>query len=336
MTAANYQFRLFNSKTLELLHDVVDFQSVWWHRKELELGEFEIEFNMESVNLDAAVVEFDTLLFDVRRDTGSGLVPEFSGIVQEPQWNAITRMWKLGGYDLKWYLGGRETRPASTVGDVAETAMRSLVQTHLITPGSGRDLNTELDGIDFVLAPTGAPVGDIVNYTARDENLLTVLALLGRIGNVTHDVTIRRDGGGTYVGYQYAVSAPVDSTVEGSGNRVVFSTSWADVGEMTLDHNRRGVQNALNMLSTGSDASRQSTPVQDDDDIAMHYRREGHVDGRVQTGSALIDVGAMQIAYQIAAAKQCTVKPLITGPWLYRTDYDVGHDVTLDLREVNE
>ena len=95
--------------------------------------------------------------------------------------------------------------------------------------------------------------------------------------------------------------------------------------------------NILYVLGAGTGLSRTVREVRDTANILDGFRREGSIDARAgSTNDELDDAGNVAIAESIADTRTATMDPLTVGPTVYRTDFDLGDDVTVDFMDISE
>jgi hypothetical protein len=314
------------------------FKSLQWWRRPVKAGAFSISVHKDDV--DSAILPYlqpglpEDAVFELLRDK----VSRFAGHVEQPEYDAITQLWKLQGPDLKgFWLANREINVDGSdfdaqTGIVAETAMIHYVEDHLTAPtDSDRDVNGELDGITFTAQGTHG-FGATVDKNARWENLLAVLEELALKGNVIHDVVLLPNG----TGYQYQVSEPIDATVTSGDTPVVFSVARDNVGEAVYVRDNRRIANAVYVLGSGAGAARTVLEVTDSASITASFRRERHVDARQAEAVAdkLQMAGDRVIDESLLKALTARMTPLNLEPTIIHRDWDIGYDVTVDFNVV--
>jgi hypothetical protein len=328
---AEYNLRFRNPRTLAWLGEMPRYKSAIWTRRPVLAGSFSLAVHKDDI---AAAVIPEGAIFEVLRDNTF----EFAGVLEQPEYDAITQMWKLSGPDLKgFWLKTREINPGASefdaqLGIAAQTAMIHYVTDHLTAPtDSDRDVNGELTGIDFTCRGT-AGLGSTVYKNARWENLLSVLAELALEGDLIHDVVLKP----YHTGYEYQVSAPTDATEDGGGTPVVFSVSRDNVGEAVYVRDMRRIVNACYALGSGTGAARTVREVKDTTSVTNDFRREGHVDARAAgADSDRLDMaGNGVISQSLLNAQTARMSPLNIEPTLYRRDWDIGYDVTVDFNVI--
>ncbi len=328
---AEYTLQFRNPRTLAVLGQMPFFKSLQWWRRPVKAGAFSISVHKDDI--DPAVIPEDAI-FELQRDNEA----EFAGVLDFPEYDAIMQTWKLQGPDLKgFWLRNREINVDGAAFDtqsgvVAEMAMKHYVEDHLTAPSDAtRDVNAELDGITFDIEGTHG-FGNTVDKNARWENLLAVLSALALKGNVIHDVVLKPGD----TGYQYQVSEPVDATVTSGDTPVVFSVSRDNVGEAVYVRDKRRISNAVSVLGSGVGAARTVREVTDAASITADFRRESHVDARQAEADAdsLEMAGDRVIDQSLLNAQTARITPLNLEPTVYRRDWDIGYDVTIDFNVI--
>lgn len=330
---SEYVVLIRDPRTLALQGEVSRYQALHWVRRDLELGEFELSVatrDLPSVDLIAR-----NMLIEIRRDGQA----EFAGLIRgQRKYDAIAQTWTVGGPDLRWFLSKRLIVPVNgqefdSVSLVpAETAMLHYVTAHLGSPtDSRRALVSALSGLSFVVQ-TDSGRGAQVSFNGRFANLLTgCLVPLARSGDLLHELSLLP----SYAGYQYAISLPVDATATTGAVPVIFSTGWGDVGQLTYDEDYSGVNNAVYVLGQGQGAARACVLVWEDQSVASDFWCESSLDSRNNADvAAMVLDGETAIQQALDAAIRLDAEPLIVGPNLYRSQWDVGSDVTLQIPEV--
>jgi hypothetical protein len=335
---ADYTLQFRDPRTLVLLAQMPFFKSLQWWRRPVKAGAFSISVHKDDV--DADILPYfqpglpEDVVFELLRDN----VFEFGGVVEQPEYDAITQMWKLSGPDLKgFWLASREINVDGSdfdtqAGVVAETAMIHYVEDHLTAPSdASRNVNEQLDGITFTARGTQG-FGATVDKQARWENLLAVLEELALKGNVLHDVVLKPNG----TGYEYQVREPIDATVTSGDTPIVFSVSRDNVGEAVYVRDNRRIANVVYALGSGTGAARTVREVTDAASIAASFRRERHVDARQAEADndALDMAGDRVIDDSLRAALTARMAPLNLEPTIYPDDFDIGYDVTIDFNVV--
>lgn len=321
--------RFRNSRTLALFGNMPKYESVQWWRRAVDAGEFSIDVNRQQID----VSDIPRLaVFEIMRDN----VPEFAGVVENREYDALTQTWTLSGRDLKgFWLSSRQIDPGfadeiefdDQLAIPAETAMKHYVTDHLVAPiVVARTVDDELTGIDFTVEGTHG-FGEDVHKNARWENLLSVLIELAHKGVLLHDV-VMKDG---YTGYEYRVSEPVDATESTGATPVIFSVSSDNVGEAVYVEQYSNIVNAMYVMGSGSGATRTIREVDDQTSIDADFRREGHIDGRqAEDDNDRLDmVGAVAILRSLVDARTARMQPLNLDPTRYRSEWDLGHEVTV-------
>jgi hypothetical protein len=328
---AEYTLQFRNPRTLEVLGQMPFFKSLQWWRRPVKAGAFSISVHKDDI--DPSVIPEDAI-FELKRDNEA----EFAGVLDFPEYDAITQTWELKGPDLKgFWLSKREINVDGAnfdtqSGVVAETAMKHYVEDHLTAPSdSDRDVNAELTGITFDVEGTHG-FGNTVDFNGRWQNLLSVLAELALKGNVIHDVVLK--AGDT--GYQYQVSEPIDATVTSGDTPVVFSVSRDNVGEAVYVRDKRRISNAVYVLGSGTGGARTVREVKDAASITADFRRESHIDARQAEADAdsLDMAGERVIAQSLLNAQTGRMMPLNLEPTVYRRDWDIGYEVTIDFNVI--
>lgn len=327
----DYNLRFRNPRTLALLGNMPKYESAQWWRRAVEAGEFAVEVNRQQID----VSDIPRLaVFEIMRDN----VFEFGGIVENREYDALTRTWTLSGRDLKgFWLSSRQTDPGASefdtqTGTPAETAMKHYVTDHLVAPiVTARTVDDELDGIITFTVEGTHGFGTSIDKNARWENLLAVTNELAYKGGVLHDVVMKNG----YTGYEYRVSEPVDATEDGGGTPVIFSVSQDNVGEAVYVEQYASLVNAMYALGSGSGATRTVREVDDTVSIAADFRREGHVDGRqADTNDKLDMIAAGAILQSLRDARTARMEPLNLDPARYRDEWDLGDEITVDFNVI--
>lgn len=330
---AEYTLQFRNPRTLAVLGQLPFFKSLQWWRRPVKAGAFSISVHKDDV--DPSVIP-EGAIFELKRDNDA----EFVGVLDFPEYDAITQTWKLQGPDLKgFWLSKREINPGASefdtqTGTRAETAMKLYVQNHLTAPtDSDRDVNAELTGITFDIEGVhGSGFGDTIDKNARWENLLSVLSELALKGDVIHDVVLKPGD----TGYQYQVSEPVDATVTSGDTPIVFSVSRDNVGEAVYVRDKRRILNAVYVLGSGVGAARTVREVTDATSITADFRRESHTDARQAEADAdsLDMAGERVIAQSLLNAQLARMMPLNLEPEVIHRNWDIGWDVTIDFNVI--
>lgn len=214
----------------------------------------------------------------------------------------------------------------------AETAAKHYVANNLTSPSdSARNVNSELS-CTFSIESDGLR-GETVTWNGRWENLFTgTLVQICEAGEIWHDVGFLDD----YAGYQYLCHDYIDATEETGTVPVVFSTRWQNVGTLSYSEEFLAVVNAIYALGAGEGAGRFYRQIISSDSIADDFRRELAIDSRDSTSADLLDQdGLVMIACSLSSSIRLDCQPLTVGNTLYREDWDLGHDVTLSLSDID-
>lgn len=329
--AVEYTILLRDPRTLALLGELPHYIGARWTRSDVEQGSMQLTVHRRSV--DATLIARNTIV-EVRRDGAS----EFAGMIRALEFDALADVWTLSGPCLKWWLAGRQLRPAagqeydSQAAVAAESAMKHYVADHLTAPvDASRNVNAELSGITFDIEPDQGR-GATVSFNGRYVNLFSgCLSPLATAGELLHDVVLQD----AYAGYRYQVSVPVDATRATGVEPVVFSAGWDNVGKLVYREDYTTAVNAISVLGQGTGALRTVREVTDAASIASDFRRETSADSRNNATNAALDQdGAAVLARALAETIQIDAEPLPVGPTLYREAWDLGYDVTLAIPEI--
>ena len=319
---------LFHRNPAQEILAVRPFTRLEWSRRFVGGGVFRLDLPLEH---GAAVACGDIL--DVELDGRS----EFSGIVQHrslrygPQHQPL---WRVEGVDLSWWLHQRVIiRPAGQshdeqLGVAAESAIRHYIDAHLLNP---TDTERTIP-VAATLAPANAPLlGPTISLRARYNNLgkeVERIALRAGIG-----LRVERDAAGAI---SMGVVGGRDRTV-GSGQPVIFSPALGTVETLTYTESGVRNRNTIVVLGSGTGAARLVETVGDAADVALRGRRELALDARTATTSAAAtDAGEAELARQAAERRRVEARPAQAGSQTYRTDWDVGDLVTLDLPDIGQ
>lgn len=321
-----------DQRTLELerLIDPKIIRRASWTRRDLEIGEWRLELPRRSISATAIA---RNKLLEVRRN-GSR---EFVGVILDRQLDRLGEVWTIGGPDLKDWLRRRVAglAAADARSGAAETVAKGYVEDNL---GPSADFvrrgSTELLEARTWTVEANSGRGETVSYSALRNWLDAVLVDVCRKGNVWHDV-ILAGSSEPADGYEYVIYEPVDATIGAGGTP--FSVRFDNVGQLRYAEDYRRTTNYLYVLGDGEAGSRAYREVQDASSVASDFRREGMFDGRNATTDAqLDDLGAAEIARQLAASITVDAQPLITSPnAVYREDWDIGYDVTVSIPDVS-
>jgi len=244
---------------------------------------------------------------------------------------------RLEGLDLTWWLHQRIIVPPTGSShdeqlDVpAETAIRHYLADHLIAP---------LDPTRAIALPADLepahdpPLGPHVTVRARYVNLarqlqrLAVQANLGLHAERLPDGTVR-----------FGVSPQVDRTASSaqpiSAQPVVFSPETGTTVNLGFVKNSIRSRNTIYVLGEGSAETRLLEVVKDDTDILQHETREMALDARdASTSAAATDAGQAELASQANDRVRLEVQPSPLSPVAYRTHWDLGDIVTVDLPDL--
>lgn len=328
---ASFSIYLRNARNLALIGEVSFFEHFSYTRRAFVTGAFRFDVRHDAIDPDAIA---RNRLVVVRRNGQ----PEFRGIIRRRVYNATTRTWTLTGPCLKWWLSRRVIKPAAdashdSVASVpAETAMTGYVERHLTAPAdSERDVNGELDGITFDVAPSEAR-GMLTTYNGRFVNLLTgCLQQIATSAGLLFDVVLQPQN----LGYRFEVSAPRDATWSTGSEPVVFSLDHLNVAELVYTEDATSLTNAVYVLGQGQGAERAVTEVFDQDSIDDDFRSEVAADSRNNaTEAALEQDGAAVMGRSMEQLLQVTMQPLLVSPTEYRSAWDLGTDVTVVIPEL--
>ncbi len=314
-------------KTLDVLGEIPHYIDLTWTRKDVDAGHFALTIHRDVV--DQSLLERN-LLLEVLRDSTF----EFAGVIRRRRINSVSNIWTLAGPDLKGFFLGRRNVAISAEdaqnGVIAETALKHYVDANG-GPGAAaaRRFATELDTATWAIEADQARGGS-VDFTVIRKNLLKgALIPVARSGDVIHDIILLADRSG----YEYQVSLPTDATV--ASGAVPFSVSWDNVSELIYDEDMEDLRNAISVLGAGSGGSRTIREVTDAASIVEDFRSEGFTDARDATTNDQLDlVGQTEIADRIRESISTNAQPLQQGPSEYRTDWDVGWDVTIAIAEL--
>jgi len=326
-----YVLRIRNPRTLRLVAVIGVYGSMSWTRRSVEAGDF-------SLAVPAAHIVADDLqhpnLIEVLRDGET----EFVGVMQHCAYDATKEEWTISGQDIKgFWLSARITHPgdeefAAQVNVPAEMAMKHYLAANLTEPADPlRDVHAELEA-GFTVESDLAR-GATVNYNTRWRPLLDVLNELAEMGGLTHDVLLQGAGAVPY--YEYVVRERRDATATG-GTPVIFSvTRFSNVAEAEYVRDALRLTNACYALGAGEGVARDRREVVDEQSIASSFRRESVIDARqADTVSKLEEAATLAIAQSLRDMVSARMQPLLVGPTLYRAQWDVGDDVTLEFAAI--
>lgn len=329
---AEYIVRIRSAKTLKIAAFIGVYSSASWTRRSVGAGDFSLV--VPGAEVDAAAIAQHRLV-EVVRDGAH----EFAGIIQHRVYDGATEQWTLSGQDIKgFWLSGRVTHPGASEFDTqtavpAETAMKHYVNAHLVAPSDAtRDVNAELD-VGFTVEADVAR-GTTVNYNARWRPLLEVLNELAEMGGLTHDVILQ--GSAATAAYQYVVRERRDATAGTGAVPVIFSVvRHRNAAEAQYTEDGLRMTNACYALGTGEGAARALREVTDSDSLDSGFRRESVIDVRQGDTNAKLDEAAtLAIAQSLRDMVAATMQPLLVGATLYRDQWDVGDDVTLEFADI--
>ncbi len=329
---AEYRILLRDPRSLQLIEELPTWRTAIWTRRHVAAGNFQLFVDAGQVN--AASTKKDTIV-EVKRDGAH----EFAGVICYRHYDSDRRIWSLAGHDLKgWFFGGRQVIPASgqefdaQTAVVAETAVLHYIDTHLVNPtDTDRAISGELTTTFNVAADQAR--GSTISHNARYAPLLATVEQVALAGGLIHDMTISVQDT-----YEYSIALPADRTEATGSVPVIFSVQGFDnVAQSIYIEDCVRLANMLYVLGTGTGSSRTVREVKDASNILDGFRREGSIDARAaSTNAELDDAGNVAIAESIADTRTATMEPLTVGPTVYRTDFDVGDDVTVDFRDISE
>lgn len=325
-----YEFLIRNPRTFALLGELppADIESAQWSRHQYRPGEWRLTIPRVAADRAAAAAGVDLLseqnMLEILRD---GAV-EFQGYILTDALDRENVARTVGGYCLRDWLGRRYigSGAAEEASGVGETELKALVTAHL---GSGaaanRQATGELLGGKTFTVEADAGRGAVVAYKAQRRVLSDVLADICEQAGLLHDVVL------TSAGLEYRVSEPTDATQGTSGS--AWSVALDNTDGIGWQVDRRAIANALYVAGTGSGDTRTVRTVRDETSIAQHFLREGVLNVPAATSNDQLDaMGAAEIARQDQAAISALVQPIKTSLTArYRTDWDVGWDITVDL-----
>ena len=330
---ATYTFLIRDPFTLAILGELPNAEGTWT-RRVVEAGVYSLAVNRQTVADPSLLV--GPKLIDIRRD---GAV-EFVGVLTadelgNPSLGRRGETWVVEGQDLKWFLAGRDVVDGvnyDAVTDVAaETAMLGYVARHLTAPSdTTRDINGELDGITFDLAGDLGR-GALVTANHRMEPLTTVLSGLAAEGGLWHEV-VYQDAD---AGYRYAVRAYQDRT-DGSADPFLLGLSWENVESLMVRRDIGGVANRVSVLATDSSGVEFVRTVNDAASQAQHFIRERSLSGSGDATNDTADAeGIALINETLAGTITIDAQPFPGPNGEYRTDYDLGDDVTVVVPDID-
>lgn len=329
-----YQFLSLAPRTLTFTGEIrpQDILRARWTRRDLEPGSFEITVpRLKYADTAGLATIAEHQVLRVLRD---GVV-EFEGVIQKRVLDRLANTWVLSGPDLLGFFLRRRVVGATAAvakSGAAETVAKAYVDENggPSTSDATRKFSAELTALTFTVATSGGS-GATVDYNARRQYLDQVVANVLREGDLNHKLTIDTDLGG----YTYATFAVVDRTVGTGGTPL--SVGWDNVEALTYIENLSSVINFLYVAGDGSGDARNVTEVSDASSIATDFRREGVIDARyADTAQRRTDFGNAELARQLEIARSVSVQPLRSSANArYRTDWDVGDDITVAIPAVS-
>ena len=331
---SDYVLRVRDPRTLKLVAMLPQYDGVTWTRRDLEAGSFQLDIFLDQLD-DVADVARNNILEVVRDGTF-----EFAGVIRRSAYSALDRKFVLSGPDIKgFWLANREIDPGASEFDVqsgvvGETAMIHYVNDHLIAPSdSTRKMANELTSPITATARATAGKGSSVDFNARWENLLKLLVEIGERADLTHDIVISPN----FTGYEYQVSVPTDATQDTGTTPIIFSVQWDNVGDNDYEENYLRVANAVFVLADGTGTGRTVREVKDTTSITDDFRVEAHMDARQADSTARQDEqGNLKIARLLADAITAKATPLTVADEAYRTDWDLGYDVSIAFNDIGK
>lgn len=310
---SEYEFHVRSARTLDYLGELHPRDVIaTWTRRDVAGGSFSL--SVPRVGTDAALTAAHNLV-EVRRD---GAI-EFQGLIELREVDALAKRWTLGGPDLLgfWprnrYVG---LTAADNRAGGAEDVLLDYVTDRLA------DVGAELDGISWHVSPSSGR-GAAVEITATRRLLSAVVEEIARAGAILPTLATLPD----YTGYLFAVEGVRDATT--AAGAVPFAVDWDNVEKLAFRESYQHV-NDLYVFGDGSGDTRNYTRVYDPDLVFRDYRREGVLDARhATTAGARTAIGELELTRQDQTIVTVAAKPFRAGGLArYRTDWDVGWDVT--------
>lgn len=345
-----YTVRIRNPSTLALVADLPRYESLQWTRRPVEEGRFTLVIDHD--DLPGGLTDIDTNnIVEIKRDT----VFEFAGAIETQEYDAANKHWKVGGRDLKaFWLSKRVIDPVeipepppdavivvefdSVTNVAAETAIIYYINNHLVSPHYGpegysqqRAIGNEIS-VSFLM-PMDAKRGPNVSFDGRYQNLFDVVSDFVERADLLHEVVITSGDD-----YQYRLRTRRDATRTTGAVPVVFSTTaHANVAHPVYREQVTKLHNFIYVMGEGSGQFRNVSYVKDAASISADFRREVAIDARDATSvQAREFVGELEIARGQLDRRGASVEPLLIGPNLYRSAWDLGDDVTLSFDEIGK
>lgn len=335
---ALYQITIRNGGTLDLLAEIGRYSHLSYTRAELEAGAFTLVMTLDdwlTYKSDTGSDPFTARnVVEVRRDSGAGFEPEFTGLILRRKYDAMKRMWAFEGQSLLGLLAMARIVPpegqqydVQAAGVAGETAMKHYTADHFAARIAGGLFTTASFAV--VESQGRGDAATYQGYNGRFQSVLEATVEIGRAAKLLHRVVLNDD----YTGYRYEVYVPVDKTV-GSEAPVIFSREFMAT-ELRYEQSYAGLVNTIYTLGAGSGASRAALLVSDATSIGLAGRREGYIDARdADTDGKLTSAAQAELAARLAESETVMAQASLTGPWQYRRDYDLGDEVTVALPEI--
>lgn len=334
-TTPAYEFRLIDPTTLTngglTQYAELDPRDVTGYWIRTDVGGSSFSFTLPFSELDTASGRKYTratlrrhAYLEIRRNG----VQEFVGVLERCEYAADLRQWTIAGPDLTAHLLGMRvvapTAPYSPNGP-CETVIKDRV-TNLL--GSGAAAAQQIgSGVLFACPFTveaDSARGLTVQLQAQRLSLLQFAQQVCRDGHMLPQMVLASD----YSGIQFQTAVPANHT--STNGAVPFAVSWANVEMLKFIEDYSQFKNHYYVAADGVGAARNVAEIEDASSVANHGRREGVIDAPYATSSAgRTDVGNLQIAQNELALIAIDAVPLRSANNAqYRTDWDVGWDVT--------
>ncbi len=318
MSHADYELWILDP-TMARLAVLDEYTSLTWTRNLYSPNSFELHASRYAVGAEYLVQ--DNLIQVVR----NGLV-EFTAVIEFgelalDETGKLSETWKCQGGDI---ISRRICLPPAGLdydsrSGPAETVMKGYVTANVISP---TDTNRT---ISLISNETDAGRGSSITMNARYETLPAKLEECGRAGGLGWELV------GTATGLQFKVIAGVDRSTDQSTNPpIIFSPDFGNLAKLDYQWSMLNRATLAYVAGQGTGAARTIETVYQGATLPTGLaRREQFIDARdLSDVTALSQRGAAKLSAQGPLAR-LDAQILTSGPYSYRTDWDLGDTVTV-------
>lgn len=306
------------------------FTSIQWTRKLWEVGTFEIHCSLSREGAERLVD--DTVVFI--GENRAGIISSFSMEKSKNQQKIVAKGKELKDIcrwrstvpgrleDTRYY--GYDRFPATNEPAVpVESVIKHYADRHMVSP---EDTNRALSNL--VIA-TDRLRGDTTRWSSRFSKLTDLFSDIGKVYGVGYEIILD-------LANERFVFDTVhgDDHTAGSSCPVVFSTGWSNIATLQYGLDKSTYVNTAYLGGAGEDEGRLIQIIYEDDEPKTGYgRREMFIDcGSIDTIGDLKYEGKYKLQDYVVV-RTLTGEVVPSGPYEYRTDWDLGDFVTLQSKE---